>query len=144
MLAARKLHKRIDFRGLKISIENRKGSIRSGVNSYGKVWRTKLSCDYGYLLGTRGTDNDAVDVFVGPNKDAKNVYIIHTKDPKTKAYDEDKCVVGANSVEEAKKIFFDNYDNPSFFGGMTVMTFDEFKQKVLATKDNPQMLKARE
>lgn len=142
VLANRKLHKRLKFRGLDISIENRKGSIRQGVGTDGKPWKTKLTYDYGYARMTEGVDGDHVDVFIGPNENADNVYVIHTKDIKTGDFDEDKCMLGFNSASEAKKAFLENYDNPDFFLGMDTMSFDKFKKKVLATKDNPQKLVA--
>ena len=58
---ARKLHYRTVFQGMKISIENKKGSYRSGVDSDGKPWRTKLCFPYGYLIGAVGNDGDNLD-----------------------------------------------------------------------------------
>src|SRR6267142_1782052 len=94
LLANRKLHDRIKFRGLSISIENRKGSIRKGVDKNGKAWKVKMTHAYGYIRMTEGVDGDHVDCFIGPNENAKNVYIIHRQDPGMKVYDEDKCMVG--------------------------------------------------
>ena len=67
-----------DFQGLKIAIENRKGSVRSGVDMNGEAWKTKLTADYGYVRKTEGTDGDEVDVFIGENVESSKVFIIHT------------------------------------------------------------------
>lgn len=140
ILANRKLHGRIDFRGLKISIENRAGSVRRGVDKNGKPWATKLTYPYGYLLMTEGTDGDHLDCFVGPNKESNKVFIVHRQDPDTKVYDEDKVLLGFNSAQDAKKAFNDNYDRLGNFGGMTVMSIAQFRVKALATRNNPQKL----
>src|SRR5712675_2337109 len=94
LLANRKLHDRIKVRGLSISIENRKGSIRKGVDKNGKAWKVKMTWPYGYIRNSMGVDGDHVDCFIGPNENAKQVYIIHRQDPDTKKYDEDKCLLG--------------------------------------------------
>src|SRR5579864_3444601 len=128
ILANRKLHDRLDFRGLKISIENRAGSVRKGVDKNGKPWSTKMTFPYGYIRNSEGVDGDHVDCFIGPNENAKMVYVIHRQDPDTKEYDEDKIMLGFNSASEAKKAFNENYDRLGNFGGMSQFTFDEFKK----------------
>lgn len=143
VLANRKLHGRLKFRGLDISIENRKGSIRSGIDKNGKPWSVKMTYDYGYIRRSQGVDGDHVDCFVGPDLDAKFVYVIHRQDPDTKAYDEDKCMIGFSSPKVAKDAFNENYDKPGNFGGIDIIPFEKFKEKVLATKDKPQKLAAK-
>jgi hypothetical protein len=142
LFANRKLDGRVNFRGLKISIENKKGSIRQGIDKNGKPWSIRLSFDYGYCQMSQGTDGDHADVFVGPNKNAKNVYVIHIKDPSTGKYDEDKSFLGFDSASEAKKAFLENYNSDKFYDSMDTIPFDSFKKKVLATKDNPRKLVA--
>jgi phage-related protein (TIGR01555 family) len=114
-----------DFQGLKIDIENLRGSVR-----HGKFHHTAMTAPYGYIKGTEGTDGDAVDVFVGAVLDAPLAYIVHTKDPSTGLYDEDKVILGVSSALEAKKLFEDNYDKPGFFDSMDKMTVIELKRKL--------------
>jgi hypothetical protein len=140
--ANRKLHDKYNYRGLKISIENRKGSIRQGTDKNGKPWKVKMTFDYGYIRKTQGVDGDHVDCFIGPDEDAEKVYIIHRVDPDTKEYDEDKCMVGFKDGAAAKSAFMANYDRPGNFGSMDEMSFEDFKKKVLATKDKPVKLAA--
>lgn len=140
--AARKLEGRTTFRGLNISIENDKGSTRKGVDKDGTPWETTMTYPYGYIRKTEGVDGDHVDCFLGPNEDAENVYVIHTNDPSTGKYDEDKCFLGFDSREDAKKAFLENYDDPKFFGEMDEIPFDDFKNKVLDTKDDPEKIEA--
>lgn len=129
--AARRLHDRVNFRGLPVSIENRKGSIRQGVSKKGKAWQTFIRTPYGYLRGTVGVDGDHVDVFVGPNLDAANVYVVHTRNLETGGYDEDKCMLGFMTPEAAKYEFIRNYDKPDHFGSMTTVPFEQFRKNVL-------------
>lgn len=129
-----KLQGRTAFRGLNISIENKKGTIRRGVDSDGHKWAIKMHYDYGYIRGTEGVDGDHVDCYISDNIDAKNVYIIHQKIPGTDKYDEDKCMLGFNTLADAKAAYLKQYDKPGFFGGVDTVPFELFKQKVLMKK----------
>ena len=136
------LEGRTEFRGLNISIENDKGSTRSGVGKDGKPWSTTMTYPYGYIRMTEGVDGDHVDCFLGPDEDAENVYVVHTKEPTTGEYDEDKCMLGFESGLAAKKAFLENYSNPDFFGSMSTIPFEKFKVQVLKTKSAPKALEA--
>jgi hypothetical protein len=144
--ANRKLQDRIVFQGLHVSIENRQGSVRKGKCEKGKpwsCWRTKMKAHYGYLTnGIVGVDGDKLDVFIGPDAKAKNVFVVNTrKAPTFKNFDEHKCMLGWNSAKEAKKAFIDNYGGDvRHFGSMVSMSIDEFKKKALNPKTNPQKL----
>jgi hypothetical protein len=133
LMGSRKLHDRVNFRGLQISVENRKHSLRQGVGKGGKPWAVFMRLPYGYLRGGNqmGVDGDAVDVFVGPNLDAPNVYVIHTQDPETQKYDEDKVFLGIMTAPEAKLEFLRNYDSPGHFQSMDTIPFEEFRERML-------------
>lgn len=119
-----------DFAGIEVNVENSAGTERVGVNGKGKEWRTKMKYDYGFVCSIKGTDGDALDVYLGPDQKAKNVYVVHQVDPDTGAADEDKCMLGFDSEERAKKEYLAHYDSPKFFGSMTVVPFAEFKKIV--------------
>lgn len=127
------LARRMTFRGLNISIETDKGEKRHWYDPHNKEkGTTTMKHPYGYIRRTKGVDGDHVDVYVGPNEQAKNVYIIHQmKAPEFKQYDEDKCMLGFDSADAAKKAYLAHYNKPGFFGSMTTMSFDDFKKKVL-------------
>ena len=127
-----KLQGRTKLYGMDISIENRKGSYRSGVDSDGHKWRIKMNYDYGYIRGTVGVDSDHVDVYLGPAKDSNKVYVIHQNNPVTHKYDEDKCMLCFESADAAKKGYMKQYDRPGFFGSMDILTIDEFKSYVFS------------
>ena len=82
--------------GLDVTIENPKGSFRTGVHA-GKPWRVRMPADYGYIRGTTGADGDHVDCFVGPDEKSEKVFVIDQKDLKTGAFDECKCILGARN-----------------------------------------------
>ena len=129
-----KLQGRTTFQGMNISIENKKGSIRRGTDSDGHKWAIKMHYDYGYIRGTEGADGDHVDCYLGGNEGAKKVYIIHQKIPGTDKYDEDKCMLGFDTLEEAKAAYLKQYDKPGFFGGIDTVAVEVFKEKVLLKK----------
>lgn len=137
----KKTHKVIQ--GLRITVENPKGSVRRGVDRDGHEWTTKMYCAYGYVKGSMGVDGDHVDVYLGPDEDAEFVYVItQMATPKFTKIDEQKVMLGFNNAKDAKKAYLRQYDNPRFFGYMKKMPFDEFKAKVLATKDKPILIKS--
>lgn len=131
-----KLQDRTSWNGLKISIENKKGSIRRGVDKDGHQWATKMHFDYGYIRGSEGIDGDHVDCYLGDNMDAKKVYIVHQNDPVTHKYDEDKCMLGFDTLEDAKKAYLMQYDRPGFLGKIDTMDFDEFKEFILLKRNH--------
>ena len=55
------LQGRSKVHGMDISIENKKGSVRSGTDKDGHDWSIKMNFDYGYIRGTVGKDKDHVD-----------------------------------------------------------------------------------
>ncbi len=129
-----KLQGKTEFQGLKISIENKKGSTRKGQDEDGKEWKTFMHYDYGYIRMTEGVDGDHVDCYLGPNKKSTKVFIVHQNNPKTKAYDEDKVMLGFDSPHQAKTAYKNQYDSPGFFGSMTTTDIETFKEWVLDKK----------
>jgi hypothetical protein len=127
-----KLQGKTDFQGLPISIENKKGSVRKWHDPFAKRdGETKMHYDYGYIRGTLGTDGDHVDVYLGPVAEAKTVYVVHQRRaPEFKRFDEDKVMLGFASAKEAKQAYLRQYDNPRFFGNMTALPMETFKEKL--------------
>lgn len=137
-----KLQGRDKFQGMNISIENKKGSTRSGVDPNGKKWSTKMNHDYGYIKGTEGKDKDHLDCFLGKNKECTHAYVVHQVRPDTKKYDEDKVMLGFNSAKEAKQAYLSNYDSSKYFGKMTELSMEDFKKKALNKKNHGKMIKS--
>lgn len=134
---------RVEWQGLTIAIENPAGSVRRGRNRDGVSWEQRMQYAYGEILGSMGVDGDPVDVFLGPNMDAPMVYVVHQrKVNRWDEYDEDKCMVGFDSEDEAKAAFLACYTDPRFLGPVTALPVAEFIAKVRATRDAPAMIKA--
>ena len=70
----RKVHLSID--GFSISIENPKGSVRSGTSPDGTKWSNTLACDYGDIRGTESVDGDPVDIYLSDHPEKGAVFVI--------------------------------------------------------------------
>lgn len=95
-----------------ITIENPKGSVRSGVDAQGNRWQNEMHNTYGYIRGTEGVDGDHIDVFLSDNIDEWNgarVFIIDQYNPDG-TFDEHKVMLGFNDEEEAEAAYLSNYD----------------------------------
>ena len=115
--------------GLDLSIENRKGSVRSGKGKDGKEWRIKMPVDYGYIKGTLGPDGDHVDVFVGPDRDLTNespVWVVNQKKDDGKTFDEHKVLLGFPDIGSAVAAYRNSYDIP-MFGNLVKMSLRMLK-----------------
>jgi hypothetical protein len=129
-----KLQGHTTFQGLEIAIENRKGSVRKGVDSSGKPWRTVMRFPYGYLKGTTGKDGEEVDVYVGPDKEAPFAFVVHQHKENGKGHDEDKVLLGFKSEDHAAKAYLKHYDDPKFLGPISKVPIEELKKMVESGK----------
>lgn len=123
----RKVHLSLD--GLRISIENPKGSVRSGTSPDGTKWSNTLACDYGEIRGTKGTDGDPVDVYLSDHPEkCEGVFVIDQVDPATGRFDEHKVMYGFGGVEDAKKAYLACYEKGwKGLGWITPCTKQEFR-----------------
>ena len=136
--------RKVPWRGLTLMVENEAGTYRRGTGSDGTRWETLLMWSYGYVARTEGVDGDEVDVYLGPQiEDAPMVYVVHQRCyGDWEKYDEDKCLIGFMSEDDAKQAFLACYDDPRFLGPITAMPVAEFVAKVRATRAAPAMIKA--
>lgn len=127
----------IVYQGLPIAIETLKNAVRTWKSPDGSTGSTKLTVAYGYIKQTKGTDEDEIDCFVGPDPKATNVYIVHQQDPQTGMYDEEKCMLGFPNEREAERVYRENYDVPAkFILTISPMAMDHFKRYIAVTKPN--------
>ena len=118
----------IRMHGFEISIENKKGTIRSGKSKEGKKWSVKMAHDYGYIRRTEGADGDHLDVFIGPYPKSEKIFVIYQVDPSTKRFDEHKVMFGFDSQTKAKVGYLANYEKGwKGIGKIKELTVDEFK-----------------
>lgn len=95
-----------------VTIENPKGSVRSGVDANGKKWETEMHNTYGYIRGTEGVDGDHIDVFLADDIDSWNgrkVFVIDQYNTDG-SFDEHKVMLGFNEAEEAHAAYLSNYE----------------------------------
>lgn len=123
----RKVHLNLD--GFRISIENPKGSVRSGTAPDGTKWSNTLACDYGDIRGTESVDGDPVDIYLSDHPEKGAVFVIDQIDPKTKKFDEHKVMYGFDSIEDAKKTYLACYQKGwGGLGWITPVTKAEFRK----------------
>jgi len=122
---------RFNWHGLVISIENAKGSIRSGVDAKGNRWQVVMPASYGYVKRSIGADDDHIDVYMGPNPISHTIWVIDQKDAKTGRFDEHKCMLGFDTKDEALETYhkaFSDAKGPDRVGGVTKMNVGQFKR----------------
>lgn len=118
----------IRFHGLDISIENPKGSERSGESRDGKKWSSIMPDHYGYIKRTQGADGDHIDVYVGENERSNRIYVIDQKDADTGKFDEHKCMLGYGNRDEAISAYRSAFsDKKDRIMKVTRMSISEFK-----------------
>ncbi|MAD44698.1 MAG: hypothetical protein CMH98_06810 [Oceanospirillaceae bacterium] len=146
------LQDRYQFQKLPISIETKAGQSRSGTDPDDHDWSIAMQYDYGYIRGTKGADGEEIDVYIGPNRSAENVYIVKQhaiekvkawpsdhcpkcqKKPAECAcpefYDEDKVFLGFDSEPDARAAYITHYDDPRFLGPIETMPIDEYRATI--------------
>ena len=120
----------VKFQGLDISIENKKGSIRSGRDKGGKEWTVRMPASYGYFKRSEAADGDNVDCYIGPHEKSNRVYIIDQHHLHNGVYDEAKVMVGFSSRDEAVSTYkagFSDGKGHKRIGKVTRMSVAELK-----------------
>lgn len=102
----------IKFGGYDYTIENPKGSTRSGKDADGKEWKITMHDTYGYIRGKFGKDGDHLDMFINDKADLDNwngdVFVVDQVNPDG-SFDEHKVMYGYDSMDDAKKAYLANY-----------------------------------
>jgi site-specific DNA-cytosine methylase len=120
----------IKFGGYDYTIENPKGSTRSGKDANGKEWKVTMHDTYGYIRGKFGKDGDHLDMFINDKADLDNwngdVFVVDQVNPDG-SFDEHKVMYGYDSMDDAKKSYLANYsDGWQGLGNITGVSKDEF------------------
>lgn len=123
----------VQLHGLDISIENPKGSERSGVDANGKPWAVQMPSAYGYIKRTMGADGDQVDTYIGDHPNSNRVFVVDQKDAETGKFDENKAFLGFRSEPEVRETYlkaFSDNRGAERIGGLREMSIDDFKQQL--------------
>lgn len=120
----------IKFGGYDYTIENPKGSTRSGKDADGKEWKVTMHDTYGYIRGKFGKDGDHLDMFINDKADLDNwngdVFVVDQVNPDG-SFDEHKVMYGYDSMDDAKKAYLANYSKGwKGLGNITGASKDEF------------------
>lgn len=122
----KKGHLKLD--GYDVTIENPKGSVRSGKDANGNEWSVTMNNDYGYIRGTEGVDGDHIDVFLSDNPELGDVFVIDQVNPDG-SFDEHKVMYGFKSALAAKRAYLANYSEGwTGLGNITRVSKEEFKK----------------
>lgn len=120
----------IKFGGYDYTIENPKGSTRSGKDADGKEWKVIMHDTYGYIRGKFGKDGDHLDMFINDKSDLDNwngdVFVVDQVNPDG-SFDEHKVMYGYDSMADAEKAYLANYSEGwQGLGGITGASKAEF------------------
>jgi len=133
---------KVELNGFDISIENPRGSSRSGRDPDGNDWSITMANDYGYIRRTRGADDSGsdvksdiehVDVFIGKDLASDKVFIVDQY--YDGEFDEHKVMMGFSTEDQAAQAYLDNYDEGwEGLGDITEMNVEEFREWVYNTE----------
>lgn len=120
----------IKFGGYDYTIENPKGSTRSGKDADGKEWKVTMHDTYGYIRGKFGKDGDHLDMFINDKADLDNwngdVFVVDQVNPDG-SFDEHKVMYGYDSMNDAEKAYLANYSKGwQGLGNITGASKEEF------------------
>lgn len=119
--------------GMDLSIEQPRGSVRSGTDADGKQWSQEIQNTYGYIRGTMGRDKDHIDVFLGDNLNSDKVFVVDQRNVKDGSFDEHKVMLGFDDIDAARKAYESNYEKGwRGMAAITETTLDDFKEWAFA------------
>lgn len=128
--------KRYEFQGLAIAVETPKGTTRvwteRNPDGTENIGATEMQHDYGYFEDQMGSDDEELDVYVGPDANAPEVHIIRQRRaPDFKTHDEDKVFMGFADGPAAKAAYLAHRnDGDRAYGGMVSLPLDIFKARL--------------
>lgn len=119
----------VDLHGWDISVENGKGSQRTGTGKDGSTWSVTMPAHYGYIKGTVGKDKDHIDVYIGPSPQSERVFVVNQKKSEG-GFDEHKVMLGFDTKSEAVKTYDKGFNDglgPRLRGSVIITNVDTFK-----------------
>jgi ppGpp synthetase/RelA/SpoT-type nucleotidyltranferase len=130
-----------EFRGIPVIIQWPKGSTRVGERKNGTPFKTEMHADYGYIPDTVAAgDEERLDVYIGPDKDADTVYVVEQVRKDSGEFDEYKMMLGFKSLEDAEEVY--NYqigdDADVELDDISEIPFDYLFDKIVTERHNDQ------
>lgn len=126
---------KISYNGLKLTIENEKGSDRGEKDSLGVKHSVKMPSAYGYINGTIGADGMQVDCYIGKHPESPVLWIVDqdkfASNGEDKGFDEHKVMLCFKSFDKAMKAYLkSHYDGLGHERASAVvqLNYDELKR----------------
>ena len=119
-----------------VTIEQPKGSVRSGIDVDGKKWETEMQNTYGYIRGTEGVDGDHIDVFLSDDIDGWDGHKVFVVDQRNAdgSFDEHKVMLGFNDINDAEAAYMSNYEEGwQGLGAITGVSIEEFEKWIASS-----------
>jgi len=119
-----------------VTIEQPKGSVRSGVDADGNKWETEMQNTYGYIRGTEGVDGDHIDVFLSDDIDGWDGHKVFVVDQRNAdgSFDEHKVMLGFNDINDAEVAYMSNYEEGwQGLGAITGVSIEEFEKWIASS-----------
>lgn len=119
-----------------VTIEQPKGSVRSGIDADGKKWETEMKNTYGYIRGTEGVDGDHIDVFLSDDIDGWDGHKVFVVDQRNAdgSFDEHKVMLGFNDINDAEAAYMSNYEEGwQGLGAITGVSIEEFEKWIASS-----------
>ncbi|MBR4040803.1 MAG: nucleotidyltransferase domain-containing protein [Bacteroidaceae bacterium] len=119
-----------------VTIEQPKGSVRSGVDANGKQWEITMQNTYGYIRGTEGVDGDHIDVFLSDDIDGWDGHKVFVVDQCNAdgSFDEHKVMLGFNDINDAEAAYMSNYEEGwQGLGAITGVSIEEFEKWIASS-----------
>lgn len=133
----------INMHGIECSIEWPKGTVRrykeDGITKDGKL----MQASYGYVPDTITADGEELDVYVGPNRTSKKVYLLLQRPTpwdieRNNLNPEEKYMLGFDSMGEAQKAFCGSMPS-RFFKNIREVSWEYFVNRI--KKANKKLIK---
>lgn len=119
-----------------VTIEQPKGSVRSGIDKGGKKWEVEMQNTYGYIRGTEGVDGDHIDVFLSDDIDGWDGHKVFVVDQRNAdgSFDEHKVMLGFNDINDAEAAYMSNYEEGwQGLGAITGVSIEEFEKWIASS-----------
>jgi hypothetical protein len=117
-----------EYKGKPITLEHKRGQIKSGTDVFGNYWEKTMLHDYGYFDGIMGADGKELDVYINPDARTDKIFRVAQLNVKTGEFDEYKIMLNFESIGDARTGYLKNYPKDwKGFGGIEEITLEDIK-----------------